>query len=60
MERVNSALERNLIPLIVFIDFRKAFDTVDFNLLLSRLACLGVREKCLDWFITFMVGSSKL
>ena len=61
IECVNSALERNLIPLTVFIDFKKAFDTVDFNLLLSRLACLVVREKCLDWFrFTYMVGPSKL
>ena len=54
MECVNSALERNLIPLTVFIDFRKAFDTVDFSLLLSRLACLGVREKYLDWFRSYL------
>ena len=58
MECVNSALERNLNPLTVFIDFKKGFDTVDFNLLLSRLACLGVREKCLDWFRSYLHGRS--
>ena len=58
MECINSTLEKNLIPLIVFGDFRKAFDTVDFNLLLSRLACLGFREKCLDWFRSSLHGRS--
>ena len=58
MECVNSALERNLIPLTVFIDLKKAFDTVDFNLFLSRVDCLGVREKCLDWFRSYLHGRS--
>ena len=55
LECVNSALERNFIPLTVFIDLRKTFD---FNLLLSRLACLGGRKKCLDWFRSYLHGRS--
>ena len=40
---VDNAFENNMIPLTVFVDFRKAFDTVDFNTLLSRLSGLWVR-----------------
>ena len=56
IECVNCNLERNLIPLTVFIDFRKAFDTIDFNFLFSRLACLGAREKFLEWFRSYLHG----
>ena len=58
MECVNSALERNLVALTVLIEFRKAFNTIDFNLFLSSLACLGVREKCLEWFRSYLHGRS--
>ena len=37
-DTVNKCFERGEIPLTVFIDFRKAFDTVDFNILLKRQA----------------------
>ena len=42
-DTVNKCFERGEIPLTVFIDFRKAFDTVDFDILLKRLQSLGVR-----------------
>ena len=42
----------------MFIDFRKVLDTVDFNLLLSRLACFGVHEKNLEWFRPYLHGRS--
>ena len=50
VDNVNIAFERGKIPSTVFIDFKKAFDTVDFELLLRRLNDLGIRDTCLDWF----------
>ena len=37
-------IENNMVPLTAFVDFRKAFDTVEFNTFLNRLSGLG-----LDW-----------
>ena len=38
----------------VYIDFKKAFDTVDFNTLSRRLESLGVKGVCLNSFHSFM------
>ena len=42
----------------IFIDIRKAFDTVDFNILLGRLKCLGIRGNSLRWFDSYLLGRS--
>ena len=34
----------------VFIEFRKAFDTVNHDLLLQKLSYMGVLDKELAWF----------
>ena len=42
----------------VFIDICKAFDTVDFQTLISRMGSLGVRGKYLKWLESYLTGSS--
>ena len=58
VESVNSGINRGETPLSIFIDIRKAFDTVDFQTLISRLESLGVRGKCLKWFESYLTGRS--
>ena len=40
----------------VFLDLRKAFDTVDHLLLINKLKSLGVTGKSLEWFHSFLSG----
>ena len=40
MDTVNSELDKRNFCMSFFIDFKKAFDTVDFSILLKRLRCL--------------------
>ena len=35
---------------ILYLDFAKAFDSVDHSILLQKLKCYGVTTKLLDWF----------
>ena len=50
------ALDNNEHSLAVFIDLKKAFDTVHFGVLLSKLAHYGVRGKANDWFRSYLMG----
>ena len=53
---VNNCLERGEIPLTVFFDFKKVFDTVDFSILLRRLECIAVKGSCLKRFENYLNG----
>jgi hypothetical protein len=50
------ALERNETAACVFLDFSKAFDTVDHKLLLTKLYRYGVRDRALNLFRSYLLG----
>ncbi|KAG8239605.1 hypothetical protein J437_LFUL019279, partial [Ladona fulva] len=47
---VNTALDKKHYVLVTFFDFAKAFDTVNYSILLDDLYELGVRGITLQWF----------
>jgi len=51
---LNQSLENIKISLTVFIDFKKAFDTIDVKTLLRRLESLRVKGVCVNWFDSFL------
>ena len=53
-ESIRKALDNNKYAVGVFIDLQKAFDTVDHDILLSKLSHYGVRGNCNKWFRTYL------
>lgn len=58
-DNVYSALNSGNSAMAVFLDFSRAFDTVNHAILLDKLECSGVRGKVLMWFRTYLTGRSQ-
>ena len=53
------AINQKRVLLTIFLDFSKAFDTVDHEILLKKKIYLyGFRGKCLEWLRSFLINRS--
>ena len=53
-DRLIAALEKGDVCVGLFIDFRKAFDTVNHEILLDKLYFYGIRGVAHDWFRSYL------
>ena len=54
VDRILKCLENGDYVIGVFLDFSKAFDTVDHSILLSKLYHYGLRDNALKWFESYL------
>ena len=58
-DKIFDNLDKKKIPLAVFIDLSKAFDTIDHNILLSKLQHYGIKGVALNWFQSYLTDRTQ-
>ena len=56
---ITKALDQGEIPVSVFVDFSKAFDTLDHKILITKLEHLGIRGVPLKLVEDYLVGRTQ-
>jgi hypothetical protein len=53
---IKTRLDKGELVGALFLDFQKAFDSVNQQILLQKLSTYGVRGNCLEWFRTYLLN----
>ena len=51
---ITNAIENGNFVVGVFLDFSKAFDTVNHKIMLDKLYHYGIRDNALKWFVSYL------
>ena len=59
IDKIRMCIDKSNYGCGIFIDLKKAFDTVNHKILLQKLEHYGIRGTCLDWFASYLSGRSQ-
>ena len=54
VDKISKALENGDFVIGLFLDFSKAFDTINYHILFAKLYHCGIRGCLLDWFKSYL------
>ena len=55
IDRIQQQLDTKADPFAIFLDFSKAFDTIDHHILLHKWSYYGIQDKALNVFKDYLV-----
>ena len=55
-DKIFNSLDRKKLPIALFLDFSKAFDTINHNILINKLKHYGVTGTALKWFNCYLTN----
>ena len=58
VEKITRSLDSRDIVIGIFLDLKKAFDTVDHKIMIRKLYAYGIRGSILNWFISYLEDRS--
>ena len=53
-------IDRGLMNGVIFLDLKKAFDTIDHNILFMKLDRYGLAKNCVKWFISYLSDRTQI
>ena len=60
LEKATQSLDKFCHMIGIFLDFSKAFDTINHEILINKLYHYGIRGKALDWFRSYLSNRQQL
>jgi len=58
--RIAAAIDKHMYTMAVYLDFRKAFDVLDINILISKFRKYGIGGLALSWLMSFCRGRKQV
>ena len=59
VEKIRNSIENKMYGCGIFIDLKKAFDTVNHKILLDKLEQYGIRGTSLKWFTSYLTNRTQ-
>ena len=56
IDRLSNYLDAGKVPISVFLDLSKAFDTLNHTILIEKLRYYGLNDTSLNWFYSYLQG----